>query len=47
MTWLVYDNSDEATQVFVGTIVMLVMLFVFGVSAYYWVSDKIKNRKNK
>lgn len=47
MTWLVYDNADEATQIFVGVILILAITFVIGANIYFWVSDKIKNSKEK
>jgi len=47
MTWLVYENADEATQIFVGVLLILAITFVIGVNIYFWICDKIKNSKQK
>jgi len=45
MEWLVYENSDEATQIFVGVLLILSITFVIGANIYFWVIDRIKNSK--
>jgi len=45
MEWLVYKNSDEATQIFVGVLLILSIVFVIGANIYFWITDKIKNSK--
>ena len=47
MTWLVYENADESTQIFVGILLILAITFVVGANIYFWVSDKIKKTKQK
>jgi hypothetical protein len=47
MEWLIYKNSDEATQIFVGVLLILVTTFVIGANIYFWVSNKIKDYNNK
>lgn len=47
MTWLLYENADEATQVFVGVILIFSITFVVGANIYFWISDKIKYTKQK
>jgi len=45
MEWLVYENSDEATQIFVGVLLILSITFVIIANIYFWVIDRIKNSK--
>ena len=45
MEYLVYENSSEATKLFIGSLLILSILFVIGTNIYFWVSDKIKNKK--
>jgi len=45
MEWLVYENSDESTQIFVGVLLILSITFVIGANIYFWVIDRIKNSK--
>lgn len=42
MTWLIYDNADESTQIFAGVLVIVSMVFLIGVNAYFWLKEKIK-----
>ena len=41
MTWLIYQNSDEMTQLFFGVLVILAMIFLIVVNVYFWVRDQI------
>jgi hypothetical protein len=45
MTWLVYENADELTKIFVGMLLILAMITIIGLNIYFWISDKIKKRK--
>jgi len=45
MEWLIYENSDDATKVFVGVLLIVAIAFVIVINVYYWVSDKIKKYK--
>lgn len=47
MTWVVYNSADESTQIFVGIILILAITVIVGANIYFWVSDKIKNSKQK
>ncbi len=42
MAWLVYDSADEATQIFLGVLLILAITFVIGANIYFWLRDKIK-----
>lgn len=39
MEWMVYESSDDATQVFVGIIGIACILFVIGFNLYYYLKD--------
>jgi hypothetical protein len=45
MEWLVYENSNESTQIFIGVLLILSITVVIGANIYFWVYDKIKNSK--
>jgi len=45
MTWLVYENSDDATQVFVGLLLIASIVFLIGANLYFWIKDKIKKNQ--
>jgi len=47
MEYLVYTNSDDATQIFVGILLIVGIAIVIGANIYYWISDLIKKYKNK
>jgi hypothetical protein len=47
MEWLVYENSNESTQIFVGILLIISIVFVIGANIYFWICDKIKNSKQK
>jgi FlaG/FlaF family flagellin (archaellin) len=47
MTWLVYENADESTQIFIGVLLILAITVVIGANIYFWVYDKIKKSKQK
>jgi len=40
MVWLVYENSDEITQLFAGCLIILGMTVVLLGSLYFWVREK-------
>lgn len=44
MAWVVYENSDELTQVFVGVFLLLVLTTMFGLAAIFWIKEKIKKK---
>ena len=44
MEWLVYENSDDSTQIFIGTLLILSIIFIIGANIYFWISKKIKNK---
>jgi hypothetical protein len=45
MEWLVYENSNESTQIFVGVLLIISIVFVIGANIYFWIIDRIKNSK--
>lgn len=44
MEWLVYENSDEATQTFIGVIIIISIILVIVANIYYWIINKFKKR---
>lgn len=42
MTWLIYENADEATQIFVGVLVIASIVFLMGANLYFWIKEKMK-----
>lgn len=44
MVYLIYENNDEKTQVFIGMIVIGVICFVILANIYYWIKDKLKKK---
>jgi len=47
MEWLVYKNCDEETQMFIGVLLILSIVFVTVVVGANWVTNKIKNNDKK
>ncbi len=45
MAYLVYENSDEKTQLFFGCLLIVAIVFVCVSALCYWISDKIKKNK--
>jgi hypothetical protein len=39
MEWLIYNNSDDLTQIFVGILLILAMTFVIGLNIYYFIKE--------
>jgi hypothetical protein len=42
MPWVIYDSADEPTQIFVGILLILSMVFLGGINLYFWIKEKIK-----
>lgn len=40
--YLIYDNSDELTQLFVGVLLIIFLTYIISANFYYWVKDKFK-----
>lgn len=40
MPWLVYENLDEMTQVFVGCLIILGIAVILLGNLYFWVREK-------
>ena len=45
MTWVVYKNSSDALQVFIGILLIASILFIACANIYYSIKDWIENRK--
>lgn len=45
MEYVVYQNTNEPTQIFVGVVLISALVANIGLVIYFWISDKIKNRK--
>lgn len=44
MTWYIYNNADEQTQIFVGILLILAILFVMISGLYFWIKGKKKKK---
>jgi hypothetical protein len=42
MVWYIYDNSDEATQIFFGYVIIALILILIGANLYFWIKEKLK-----
>lgn len=45
MNWLIYKNTPESTQLFIGLLLIAALLFITGANIYFWIL-KIKNSKS-
>lgn len=45
MEYVVYEHTSEPTQIFVGVLLITALIVNIGLIIYFWISDKIKNRK--
>jgi hypothetical protein len=45
MMWLIYDNADEHTQVFMGSVIIIASFALLIGSFYFWAKDKISKEK--
>lgn len=44
MTWLVFENSDDKTQLFISIILILFISFIILGNIYFWIKEKIKKK---
>jgi hypothetical protein len=44
MEWLVYENTDSSTQIFVGVILITSIIVLVGLNIYYWLKNLNKNK---
>ncbi len=44
MSWLVYQNLDEKTQLFVGTLLIMVMMIIMVSNIIIWICNRIKRK---
>jgi hypothetical protein len=42
MTWLIYDNLDEQTQVSIGILLITGLVILFGIVGVNWIYEKLK-----
>lgn len=45
MVWLLYDNADDKTQLFMGCVLIAACVFLMGVAIWIWIEERFKRKK--